>query len=178
MAHRKLQEQYRHFGARIVLPFDQTPQFPTRCIGCEDTQPQRKWTPQSVMSPFSGKARYYHNHNMLPTIEVPVCDVCIDHMPGHTSELSSMMASMFAPLLFGAATLFFYSMNLYAVASACGIAAIVWFIFASRAVWVVEHSTLFDVQAGKGDSLIYYFRDEPYAQEFLRLNSDEKVPAP
>ena len=168
---RGVKEQYRHFGARIVLPFDQTPVFPARCIGCEEAQPQLKWTPQSVMSPFSGKAQYFHNHQMLPTMEVPVCETCIDYMPGRTSELSSMMASLFAPLIFACATLFFFSVNMYAVASLCGIAAIVWFLFASRAVWVVEHSTMFDVQVGKNDSLLYYFRDEAYAKEFNQLNT-------
>lgn len=166
-----VQHRYRHFGARVILPFDHTPLFPAYCIGCENLQPQLRWTPPKGMSPFTGQAQYFDNHNMLPAIEIPVCEDCIDQMPGRTKELSSFVASLFAPLLFASATLFFYTFQLYGVAFLTGVACLVWFVMASRAVWVVEHSRLFDVQVGKNDSLLYYFLDGDYAQEFNRLNS-------
>ncbi|HQR07473.1 MAG TPA: hypothetical protein PLN21_11655 [Gemmatales bacterium] len=167
---RRVDQRYRHFGARVVLPFSQTPMFPTRCPGCDEMQPKLKWTPPAGMSPFAGNAQYFGNHNMLPAIEIPVCEVCIDHMPGRTQELSGLVASHLAPMLMAAATIFFYSVQLYAVATLTGLAAIAWFALAMKAVWVVDQSTLFDLQVGKNDSLLYYFHDPEYAEEFNRLN--------
>ncbi len=161
----------RGFASRVVLPFEQAPHFPGRCPGCGVDNPTQKWTPSRGNSPFSGQAQYFDNHNMLPAIEIPVCDLCLDHMPGRTHEFSSLLAGYFAPLLFLAATVFFYSVQLHAVAVLTGAAALVWIVFATQAVWVVSHSTLFDLQVGKNDSLIYYFRDEGYAREFAELNS-------
>lgn len=91
-------------------------------------------------------------------------------MPGRTHELSSVLASYFAPLLFVVATFFFYSVQLHAVAVLTGVAALIWIIFATQAVWVVSQSTLFDLKVGKQESLIYCFRDEAYGKEFAELN--------
>lgn len=171
---RGVEQRYRHFGARVILPFSQTPLFPTRCPGCDEMQPKLIWTPPPGMSPFAGNAQYFGNHNMLPAIEIPVCEVCIDHMPGRTQELSGLVASHLAPMLMAAATVFFYSVQLYAVATLTGLAAIAWFALAMKAVWVVDQSTLFDLQVGKNDSLLYYFHDPEYAEEFNRLN-DQRI---
>ncbi len=163
-------QRYSQFAARVVLPFDQTPSFPARCLGCDELLPKRKWTPPSGVSPFAGNAQYYGNHGMLPPIEIPVCDICYDHMPGRTQELSGWIASYLAPLLLACASLFFYTVQLYALTALTGAACLVWIFIAMRAVWVVDHSTLFDLQASKNDTLIYYFRDPEYATEFNRLN--------
>lgn len=175
---RGVDARYRHFGARVVLPFSQAPVFPQRCPGCDEAQPKLMWSPPTAMSPFAGDAQYFGNHDMLPVFEIPVCEVCINHMPGRTQELTSLVASHLAPMLFACATLFFYSVQMYAVATLTGIACITWFILASRAVWMVEKSTLFDLQVGKNDTLIYYFRDPEYAQEFNRLNEQPVVAPP
>lgn len=169
-------QRYRHFGAEVSLPFGLTPLFPTRCLGCAEAVPQQKWSPPAGLSPFAGKAQYFGNHGMLPAIEIPVCDVCIYHMPGRTHELSGMVASHLAPILLACATLFFYSFQLYAVAALTGLACIIWFTLASKAVWMLEHSTLFDMQVGKKDTLIYYFRDPDYAREFDQLNQPSSKP--
>jgi hypothetical protein len=174
---RGVNARYQHFGARVILPFGHTPVFPERCPGCDETQPLLKWSPPAGMSPFGGNPQYFGNHNMLPAIEIPVCEVCSNHMPGRTQELSGLVASHLAPMLFACATIFFYSVQLYAVATLTGIACLVWFALASRAVWVVDQSTLFDLQVGKNDSLIYYFHDPEYAAEFDRLN-DQPISAP
>jgi hypothetical protein len=158
------------FAARVALPFDQAPRFPDKCLGCDETQPQLKWSPTRGHSPFTGKAQYFDNHDMLPHIEIPVCAECMDDMPGRTHEFSGVLASYFAPLLCVAATIFFYSVQLHAVAVLTGAAALVWILFATHAVWVVSHSTLFDLKVGKHESLIYYFRDEAYGKEFAELN--------
>ena len=162
--------RYQHFAARVVLPFDHPPQFLSRCPGCDDPSPALSWSPTPGMSPFTGKAQYFGNHNMLPHIEIPVCAVCINHMPGRTRELSSLVASHLVPLFLACATVFFYTMQLYAVAALTGAACLVWFILAMKAVWIVDQSTLFDLQVGRDDSLIYYFRDREYASEFNRMN--------
>lgn len=169
-------QRYRHFGARVILPFNHTPTFPLRCPGCDEKQPQQRWSPPAGMSPFAGNAQYFGNHDMLPAIEIPVCDVCMTHMPGRTQELSGLVASHLAPMLLACASVFFYSVNLYAVAALTGAACIIWFAMASRAVWMVDQSTLFDLQVGKNDSLIYYFQDPEYAKEFDELNQ-AKAPA-
>lgn len=158
------------FAARVALPFDQVPRFPDKCLGCDETQPQLKWSPTRGHSPFTGKAQYFDNHDMLPHIEIPVCAECMDDMPGRTHEFSGVLASYFAPLLCVAATIFFYSVQLHAVAVLTGAAALVWILFATHAVWVVSHSTLFDLKVWKHESLIYYFRDEAYGKEFAELN--------
>lgn len=90
----------RGFASRVVLPFEQAPHFPGRCPGCGVDNPTQKWTPSRGNSPFSGQAQYFDNHNMLPAIEIPVCDLCLDHMPGRTHEFSSLLAGYFAPLFF------------------------------------------------------------------------------
>lgn len=163
-------ESQSPFAARVALPFDQIPRFPAKCLGCEEMHPQLKWSPQRGHSPFSGKAQYFDNHNMLPHIEIPVCEECMDDMPGRSHEFSSVLASYFAPLLFVAATFFFYTLHLHAVAVLTGAAALVWILFATQAVWIVSQSTLFDLKVGKHESLIYYFRDEAYGKEFAELN--------
>lgn len=163
-------QRYRHFGARVILPFGQTPMFPSRCPGCTEQHPKLKWSPPEGRSPFAGNAQRYGNNGILPNIEIPVCEVCIDHMPGRLQELTGLVASHLAPLILAGATLFFYMVQIYVVAALTGLACIIWFALAMKAVWMVDQSTLFDLQVGKNDSLIYYFRDTDYADEFNRLN--------
>jgi hypothetical protein len=167
-------QRHRHFAARVFLDLSQTPVFPDVCLGCGQTKPPHLWSPEAGNSPFSGSAGYYGNHDLLPPIQIPVCDLCLDHMPGREHELSSLVASHFMPAVFLLATLFFVAVKMQAAAVLTGIAGIVWFLTATRAVWVLNHATLFDLRVGQDDRLIYYFRDPDYAKEFAQLNEKQE----
>jgi hypothetical protein len=133
------------------------------------------WKPEPARSPFSGKLAYYLNHHMLPVMEIPVCDICIDHMPGNERGFGVMATSILVPAMLLLATLLFFAVNMHAIAALTGLASLVWFVLASRAVWVMQQSTLFDVQLGKNDHLIYYFRDPEYATKFNQLNEEPRT---
>lgn len=162
-----------HFTARVLLPFEQTPAFPRDCIGCGKENPPLLWKPEATRSPFSGKVAYYLNHRMLPAIEVPVCEVCIDHMPGHDQGMGVVATSLLVPAMLLLATLLFFALKMEAAAALTGIMSLTWFLLASRAVWVLKQSTLFDLQTGRNDHLVYYFRDPDYAAKFNQLNQEK-----
>src|SRR5215216_6394901 len=103
---------HRHYAARVLLPFEQTPTFPAECIGCGKERPPLVWKPEPARTPFSGKAAYYLNHGMLPAIQIPVCEVCVDHMPGHDQGMGVMAASVLVPAMLFLGTLLFYSLHM------------------------------------------------------------------
>jgi hypothetical protein len=164
--------RHRQWTARVVLPFEHTPVFPARCPGCGKEKPPLVWQPDPARLPFSGKLAYYLNHRMLPAIDIPICEVCIDHMPGSDQGLGVVATSVLVPAMLLLATLLFYALQMEAAAALTGLACLVWFVLAARAVWVLQHSTLFDVQLGRNDQLIYSFRDPEYAAHFDALNQE------
>jgi hypothetical protein len=164
--------RHRLFAARVVLPFEQVPIFPAECLGCGKAKPPLIWKPEPARSPFSGKAAFYLNQGILPEIQVPVCEICIDHMPGHDQGVGTLVASILAPAMLLLATLLFVAIKMEAAAVLTGLMCLTWFLVASRAVWVLKQSTLFDVQTGKDDHLVYYFRDPEYAAKFNELNRE------
>src|SRR5438270_527839 len=108
---------HRHFAARVLLPFEQTPVFPAQCLGCGQDKPALVWKPDASRAPFTGKVGYYLNHRMLPPLEIPVCELCIDHMPGHDRGLGVMATSVLVPSMLLLATLLFFAIKMEAVAA-------------------------------------------------------------
>lgn len=154
------------FAARVYLPVDHEPLFPEQCISCGEKQTLQWWSLDRSDLLRSDTIR---GGQKFPAIHAPVCERCIDQMPGHPRKVSVIVGHL-VPTVFLIVTLLFFFIGMKGVAVLVGAAGLVWFALATHLAWATPAPSPFEVQFRHPDRMVYYFRDNKYAALFDELN--------